>query len=215
MRFVNLMVQIQSTQWFGIALLIAATLSSFATSSAADGKQTISNDRVYLALLHRNAIELPFGGALFCPAKGMEFASCRPKNGYVLGAFGWNVAADWYTNRPRKTPKMMFDGVKVKRMGRHVMVAGSSGSNAVRMNNVTYYFDAEPGTVFVIPMLGQSMDDAITSAKQILIDERSEKDVSALIFKPIKAAQFTCDGRKPAKCRLTKDIDPRKIGRKF
>jgi hypothetical protein len=201
-------------------LLTFISLSMFLTAGAAlpsavSEAIAITQEKVYLMALHHGQSQLPFGGALFCPVKGGVATRCKKRTGgYIFGAYKWDIHARWIRrDKKNGVPGAMFDGTTFKNGGQYVFVSGSYGQDTIDPNGVTYSFYPKAGTVFVIPAQGQSMSQAVKTARKVLRTEYGA-DADQLDFQPIGAVTYDCTGnRKSQRCATGGAIDPTMLHR--
>ncbi len=193
------------------ALVLAAAIGGNSAQAENLGLPPLKFDpsRVYFAIVGDR--QLPFSEALFCSVKSGAFQSCKPKEGYKFGK-------SFHTRATIRTdPNIVLDMVPYRVPGRVALVSAAYGNRGVRPTTVTYYFDARPGTVFV---LGPPKRDAKLSVSQtsaIFIEQFGEQ-FGQLSYVHMSAAKITCVGkasRRSYKCTLGKQIDLRSVAQKY
>ena len=200
---------------FGISAMLMLAIGSIPTRAEVDNSaKRLASDKVYIAVVYLRRLEMPFTGALFCPLNGQSVKKCKNKNGYTFGNYGWGGPSFVVSNGKRGEPSAIITWAPYVRAGKHAFVDGAFGDRHIVPKNTTYYFDAKPGTIYVIPPRKLSIAQAIEATRSLLLARYNVDDVNRLKFVSIRAAEYSCTGkRKKRVCTLGKDINPRNIGR--
>lgn len=194
-----------------IALVLVAAIGSKSAQAENLGLPQLKFDpsRVYIVTVGDR--QVPFTEALFCPVKSGAFKSCKSKEGYE---FGKSFRAKG-TNRT--DPNILYDMIPYKAPGRVALYRAAHGNRGVRPLTLTYYFDARPGTVFV---LGPPKRDAKLSVSQVraIFIEQFGEQFGQLSYVHMSAAKITCTGkssRRTYTCTLGKQIDLKSVGQAY
>ncbi len=192
-----------------IALIIVASIGGKSAQAEYLGLPALKFDpsRVYLAFVADRGI--PFNIALFCPVRSGVYQSCHRKQGYQHG--------DSVLSRGtyRTNPNIAFTSVPFIGTGRFALFGGSHGYRRIVPKSVTYYFDARPGTVFVLGAPGRDAKQSVAQARVILVEQFGEP-FGQLSYVHMSAAKTTCTDDKPRnsrKCTLGKQVDLKSVGK--
>lgn len=177
------------------SLVAAASLVGWEAEAMRGKKTKISQKDVYILMLYTREQDAPFTGAVFCPVANGKVQDCKKRDGgFIFGMYRFDIGTSWFTrDRDAGLPYALFDNVRFKGKGQYVLTSGAFGDATVIPEDITYSFNSEPGTVFVIPETGQSAGEAIKIAQTLLRGEYGDA-VDQLNIRLIDAVKYDCEG---------------------
>lgn len=196
------------TQFAAIAMSLMFGGSSVHAEKFNLPELKFDTSRVYFVALGDRF--LPYGTALFCPVKEAAFKGCKKREGYSVGrsfqARGSN----------RTDPNFSVDSLKFTASGRFALYSATSGNRHITPETITYYFDARPGTVFVLGTPKMDAKLAVAHASRILTEQFGEQ-FSQLKYLHMDAGKVVCANKGFSKrvCALGKQVDLKSVGQTY
>ena len=204
---------------YGTKAALALLLVTFlvATPSHAQSADPFAK-KVFLVSMAKNGNAILFTDAVFCSV-GQGGAYACGKNGahgrQLEFKRGLKNLSLLDFDAGRGNPAYYMTSTDPKAGGRYAMVAARVGNRYRAMTNVAYFFDAKPGTIYIVYSPSMTAKEGVAKARELLsAHENFGTRLAKLDFQPIQAAQLSCTGKKRnPQCTLGQQIDPRQIGK--
>ncbi|MGX0977035.1 hypothetical protein ACSSVY_002759 [Roseovarius sp. MBR-51] len=200
---------------FWISLVVVTLLAVLQPIHvAAQGADDPFRKKVFLMVVAKSGSSVRFESATFCPVEPNGQLDCGKK---------WRGKRNLRFRANLKDLSLMDSSGKAQSLrwnlfshefvwqGRYAASAATLKGVTPSKNDFGYFFEARPGTIYVLYSNGMSKEVAIASAKKILSeDERFGHRLGVLAFEPVQAAKIAC-GAGWELCQLGQKIDPSEL----
>tara|TARA_R100000935_G_scaffold8021_1_gene16901 strand:- start:155 stop:802 length:648 start_codon:yes stop_codon:yes gene_type:complete len=204
---------------FWISLVVVALLAVVQPIHvAAQGADDPFRKKVFLMVVANSASSVRFESATFCPVEPNGQLDCGRK---------WRGKRNLTFRVNLKDLSLMDNSGNAKSLhwnlfshefvwqGRYAASAATFRGVTPSKNDFGFFFEARPGTIYVLYSDGMSKEVAIATAKKVLSeDERFGHRLGVLAFEPVQAAKVACEASWEL-CQLGQKIDPSKLSMTF
>ncbi len=185
------------TAIFAVLVVCAFTLGFPSDVNAKE--RSLSLQKHYVMIMYSGTRDPVLVDGIFCPMKNGSLQIRA--NGAPTGCAGAErLALSGFGSGSRRIPSSgtagatQFDLIFKPReiFGRFYFAKLPGTSLGVRANQPTYFFDAQPGTITVIPKKRQSAEEAIADAKKAMHTQGYGAQADQFKYRLIRAAMVRC-----------------------
>lgn len=195
---------------FGLAVLLAS-----GAPAMADNSSKLSLQRHYVMMLYSGTRDPILIDGDFCPMKNGALqvrangapTACERAERFRIGGFGGGTRMLKHKEFIGDAPQFDLIWPRRAQFGRHYFARKPGTTLSVRAGQPTFFYDAEPGTITVIPMRKQRARDALADARKAMEAHGYGAIAGRFKYNLMRAAVVNCGQRAGARtCVLGEEV---------